>query len=58
MKQIHITQIANGWLVMTPPKPNQLTFTQAQALEPAQQPITTYCEDMDAVCNYLQGLSL
>jgi hypothetical protein len=57
-RQIHITEIENGWLVMTPTKVPAIKFTNSLDGQAAQQQADThYCLDLDDVADYLKTLS-
>jgi len=49
---IQIAKIDNGWLVMTPPTPNE--YNKAQQLGQQPQPHTKYCEDYDDVIIHIK----
>jgi len=52
MKQIHISQINNGWLVSTPPEQSLLDVSQGPA-----QPDVHYCATLQEVADYILTLS-
>jgi len=57
-RQIHITEIENGWLVMTPPKVQTIKFANSpEGQADQQQADTHYCSDLDDVAEYLITLS-
>jgi hypothetical protein len=55
MKQIHINEINNGWLVSTP---SEAPAIQIDGMQTPQQPAdVVYCADMMAVTEYLMKIS-
>lgn len=54
-RQIQISEIENGWLVMTAPEAPKLSRANGQEQQAQQQPVTQFCEDHDAVTNYIKS---
>lgn len=49
---IQITEIENGFLVMTPLRPAVVKHMNQPPQQP--EPVVQFCADKDAVCNYIQ----
>ena len=52
--QIQITEIENGYLVASQPRPNEIQ--QAQLRGEAPQPKVSYCETIGEVCDTIAAI--
>ena len=54
--QINISDIINGYLVMTPPKPATIKFANQQQAQEQQAPLVMFCDNTDEVCAYIKTI--